>query len=568
MDKIAFLDNVFPERNQIASARLERMLLFFADPTKSHARIGSPDEITNYLDYGEKNKAPFQWVQLHSGQFFNHVLLQEYPLAKIPIDEKTNNFIDEIIRQCKSRGLKISYMMGEFVPLEPFFEAYPEIRDLNTGLFWKLIYDAASALCRRFNDLDELAVYFFESKDLIHYTNYFNSLYYGGDAKSVSWPYYSVADMLRMFLSAIARACKDNGKTFCLLTHVWFPYQETLLYEALKDFPKDLPILLEHNYTTGDFNPHFPFPSLVHRLPQMKHSICYCCGMEYHGLALIPCCFPEVLQANLAKALEDSPNVTRITVRPYWDGQSLLGTPNEINLFALLRLTENPLASTEEIWDEWILERYGMEECRQELTRIFRLSYEVIKLVNFTFGVRMNDHSHLPDFDVLESRLHNYAKAIYIWNPSPEYRQTIRDMLLTPGPKIIRLNRDAHETALSYINDALMSLEAIRVYLKEDDFMDIKKRYLDMKIYTEMHSLIYDAYIRLLAERNAIEMKKPFEGNLKFLYEDIDALEQRLIGIRTEKNINYLLSPLNVESFIQKMRNEAKTVDEIFHKQM
>ena len=98
--------------------------------------------------------------------------------------------------------------------------------------------------------------------------------------ESQSWPYLSFADHLRMVLMAVASACRDLGKSFCLLTHVWFPYQEELLYEALKDFPADLPLILEHNYTTGDFNPYLPAPRLIERLPHLKHAVCYCCGME------------------------------------------------------------------------------------------------------------------------------------------------------------------------------------------------------------------------------------------------------------------------------------------------
>jgi len=383
---------------------------------------------------------------------------------------------------------------------------------------------------------------------------------------TIPWPYYSFADMIRMLVTAIARACKDNNKSFCLLTHVWFPYQEDLLYDALKDFPSDLPIMLEHNYTTGDFNPHFPFPSLIKRLSHMDHSVCYCCGMEYHGLALIPCCFPETLQSTLAQAAEDTPNFKRITVRPYWDNQSVLGTPNEINIYALLRLADNPIADMETIWSDWILERYKLKEGIEELASIFRNSYEVIKLVNFTFGTRMNDHSHLPDFDVLESRLYLYAKAIYTWAPFPEVHQNIRDLLMTPGKKILRLNREAHEKAVAYIDDALSRLENIKFRLEDADYADIKNRYNDMRIYTEFHKLMYDAYLRILIRRNRKETASDISLNFKtenetLFEEDIGKLEIDLNKIKAEKRANYLLSPNHIEDFILRSRENFYAQD-------
>ncbi len=57
--------------------------------------------------------------------------------------------------------------------------------------------------------------------------------------------------------------------------------------------------------------------------------------MEYHGLSLVPCCFPEAMEATVHDAMEATANLKRITVRPIWDGQSLLGSPNEINLYYL-----------------------------------------------------------------------------------------------------------------------------------------------------------------------------------------------------------------------------------------
>ncbi len=59
--------------------------------------------------------------------------------------------------------------------------------EISTGEKFKqrplreLLYDAACGIFKRFPELDELAMYFFESKNLLHYNNFFGCMNYGLD---------------------------------------------------------------------------------------------------------------------------------------------------------------------------------------------------------------------------------------------------------------------------------------------------------------------------------------------------------------------------------------------------
>ena len=209
---------------------MERMLLFNTGPNKIRTKTGEISEIAKFLDYGVAHNVPFSWVQLHNGRAFDHALIKDYPEAEIKIDEGSNALFDAVIELCKSRNVKVSYMFGEFSPLDVIFQKYPAVQDLNTGLFWKFIYDGISALCQRFPKLDEIGVFLFESDSLLTYTNFFRCLQYGheevdvntGKMKRVAspaYPYYSLSDMIRLLITSVSRACRDNGKSFCLLTH-------------------------------------------------------------------------------------------------------------------------------------------------------------------------------------------------------------------------------------------------------------------------------------------------------------------------------------------------------------
>lgn len=179
--KKTIIENIYPQWSSFGNREMEKMLLLFADTSKDHAAAGDIGELPKYFQFAEEAGSQFDWVQLHSGYFFNHEKLEKYPDSGIEIDMQTNVFLDDAIRFCKENGKKVSYMMGNYAPLDSLLERYPEVRDLNNGLFWELLYDAACGIFKRFPDLDELAMYFFESKNLLHYNNFFRCMNYGID---------------------------------------------------------------------------------------------------------------------------------------------------------------------------------------------------------------------------------------------------------------------------------------------------------------------------------------------------------------------------------------------------
>lgn len=561
-------DNLFPGRKNLAQRRMEKEFLLFADTRKSHAKASDPTIITQYLDYAEKMGSNFEWVQLHSGYLFNHTALPNYPASGIEIDEGTNAYLDEAIALCKARGKKVCYTVGNYAPLDSLLQRYPQVRNLQNGLFFNLVHDAIINLFERFPGLDEMGLYFFESVNILHFTNFFKCMNYGLDInetvqenepqamrqfESYNYPYLSFGDHLRMLLQAAARACKEKGKTLKVLTHVWFPFQEELLVEAFRDFPPELPVILEHNYTTGDFNPHLPFPAMIKKLPHLLHALVFCCGMEYHGLSLVPCCFPEEMHATVLAALDDTPNLERIVVRPVWDGCSLLGTPNEVNMLTMLRTADNPAVSTEDIWHEWILSRYGLSgQAAQTMLRLLRRSYAVVRDVNFMFGIRTNDHSHIPDFHHLESRLHNYGKAVMQWNPTPANRQQVYDLLVRPDAKVLRMMQEIHDDAQVQITSALAELEQIADGMNPADVLDIRTRYEDMQVWVELHRHEYDAYVRLLAYRR--DQRDTYREGAET---SLAALEKLVGKIRKQEiRDNYLFSLDHIDEFLVICRKE------------
>lgn len=567
--------NIAPKReNGYKDKKLEKMLLFFADMNKTHAAASKLNVLEDYFKKESEWGSSFDWVQFHSGSLFDHYVPKKYEKAGITIDEKGNELLDQGIALCKRHGKKVCHMIGDFAPLDCILDAYPEMRNLHNGMFWQLLYDMVDGMFKRFPDLDEMGAYFFESKNVLHCDNFFKPFHYGVDLnekalaneenqkkgpEDLSYPYLSFGDHLRMMLIAMTKACKDNGKAFLLLTHAWFPYQEEILYEALKDFPSDLPLMLEHNYTTGDFNPALPQPKLIGLLPHMNHGLVFCCGMEYHGLGLVPCCFPEVMEERIRDALAATPNLKRVTMRPIWDGCSALDTPNEVNLYSLMKLADDLDRGTEELWHQWILQKYGIKEINNQdlLAAALRNGYKAVQTTFFEFGIRTNDHSHMQTFNNLESRLYNYGKALMKWCPTPENKQTIYDLFVCPGPKIIRRNREAHEEAIQMVYQALQKIEGVRDSLEQKDYEDLRQRFDVLQTWITIHGYQYEAYFRLLIQRSkpSCENEQKAEEALTALLDYKERIENG------EISNSYLFSLWRIDEFVADCRRELKELE-------
>ena len=220
----------------------------------------------------------------------------------------------------------------------------------------------------------------------------------------------------------------------------------------------------------------------------------------------------------------------------------------------MLKAAKHPDIDTEEVWHDWLEMRYGLKktEDKNNLAAALRYSYKIIKNVFFEFGVRTNDHSHIPNFEHLESRLYNYGKALIKWSPTPENKQNIYDLLINPGNKILRMHRELHEDSLELNMKAVEKVKKISSDLKEEDRQDILKRFQRMQVWIELHQEEYEAYIHLMIYR-----KKHQKENKEAAFAALKRLEEKAQDIRTGKISNcYLFSLDHIDSFVMTCKKE------------
>ncbi len=148
----------------------------------------------------------------------------------------------------------------------------------------------------------------------------------------------------------------------------------------IKEVPHDFFLTHPNNPLVGKFNR----PAIVE----------FDTGNEYNGQGVIANTWPEYVM-NRWKDYIDQPNIIGYTGRTDRYGTTgIVGTPHEILLYALKRTTEDKTISSEQVYDEFIVSRYG-KEALQPIKSAFRNSLDIVTSVLYTLGTSTADHSSL-----------------------------------------------------------------------------------------------------------------------------------------------------------------------------
>ena len=117
-------------------------------------------------------------------------------------------------------------------------------------------------------------------------------------------------------------------------------------------------------------------------------------GNEYNGQGVIANTWPEYIMKRW-KAYINQPNVIGYAARTDRYGTTkIIGTPNEILLYTLKRVTEDPGISVRQIYDEFIRLKYGKHDLLP-IKNAFQKSYDIVTSVLYILGTNLADHSSL-----------------------------------------------------------------------------------------------------------------------------------------------------------------------------
>src|SRR5688500_10577230 len=122
---------------------------------------------------------------------------------------------------------------------------------------------------------------------------------------------------------------------------------------------------------------------------------------EFNGQGIIAITWPQYMLGRW-RDLQRRPNVIGYTARTDRYGDTrLIGTANEINLFALKRATEDRDITADKITDEFLTARYG-PAALPDLRGAFANAFDIVTSTLYTLGTNTANHSAL-DYDPYRS---------------------------------------------------------------------------------------------------------------------------------------------------------------------
>lgn len=127
-------------------------------------------------------------------------------------------------------------------------------------------------------------------------------------------------------------------------------------------------------------------------------------GNEYNGQGVIANTWPEYVMRRWAAFSQFSNVIGYVARTDRYGNTSIVGTPNEIQLYALKRMGEKPSITSNQVYDEFITKKYG-KKALPHLKKAFMKSFDIVTSVLYTLGTNTADHSTM-----------NYAN--YAWSYS------------------------------------------------------------------------------------------------------------------------------------------------------
>ncbi|MCY1720398.1 hypothetical protein OU798_08595 [Prolixibacteraceae bacterium Z1-6] len=177
-----------------------------------------------------------------------------------------------------------------------------------------------------------------------------------------------------------------------------FMYNRTELSQLMNcfDLIKTPGIVVMAKETPHDFFITHPVSQWIKDIP-FPVIIEFDCAHEFNGQGIVASIFPET-HLERWKYYQDLPNVIGYSLRTdRYNNTSIIGTPSEINLYAVAKSTGNPGIEIDEIIESFIAEKFDSVAVPY-LKPLFEIAPEIILSSFYTLGLNTTNHSRL-NFD-------------------------------------------------------------------------------------------------------------------------------------------------------------------------
>lgn len=301
----------------------------------------------------------------------------------------------------------------------------------------------------------------------------------------------------------------EFGKELMVRTFIHSPDQLRWIGEALRETDG---VTVMSKCVPQDWEPYYPHEELIGRVGGKEQIVEFDLAGEYWGRAVIPFCQPDELQFRLQYDRDQG------AVGAMGRIGDIFGTPNEVNIFAFSRLMEQPDKSVDEIWRDWVEERYGLvagsrasEAVISSLRRTFDIGRKMYYVKGFWVFAKS---SEVPEVGRFPQMLRGRSVALYdrAW-------AGVESELLNPTEQTLEEIAQEKCEAIWLSDQSLADLEKAKAELRSEDYQDLRRQLKLQRQCTEIWRWVADAIFRyqLYKQKPSDGQRALIEGALRRL---------------------------------------------------
>ncbi|MGP8247794.1 MAG: hypothetical protein ACLQVN_25185 [Bryobacteraceae bacterium] len=349
--------------------------------------------------------------------------------------------------------LKVWIWVRELENVPPQFMAGGMVQMDRPG-FWEWVAGRYDRLFTAYPSFDGLMLTFEESPYQI-----FNP---ARVASSLPMP-----DRLARLVDTIDAVCRRFGKEFIVRSFFYEPEQVDWFKEGYAR--TNLHVMVQTKCEPHDWDPFYPNDALIGAFPGRRQIVEFDGSSEYTGKNRIPYTQPEYFERRWRYDLA-RPGVAGYNIRVDHGGYDALHTPNEINIYAMWRFTQDPHVTAADVWKEWTAKRYG-QAAAPEIELALRPTFDIVNLSFFALRFWITNHSRLPTFAYADEHLHSRTMAK--WYPREPRYKDLEERLARPDPELLERIVAEKDAAIALAEGALRHLQNAKTNITPEQYNDL-----------------------------------------------------------------------------------------------
>ncbi|MBN2375145.1 MAG: hypothetical protein JXD22_01995 [Sedimentisphaerales bacterium] len=299
----------------------------------------------------------------------------------------------------------------------------------------------------------------------------------------------SMPDRFALLINTLDAVCFRNGKDLIVRTFLYEPDQLAWVQEGLKKtHPR---VMIQSKCVPHDWQPFYPHNPVIGAFPDRRLIVEFDCSSEFTGRNRIPYTSPEYFEYRWRYDLA-RPGVVGYNVRLDHAGYDAFYTPNEINIYAMYRLTEDAKITAGEIWNEWTVKHYGAKGA-PFIEKALKPTFECVNKALFAHKYWYTDHTALPSFGYADATISRRSTAKWYPEDSGKLKETEK-LLNCPTPEYLETILAEKDEAIALADESLMNLRMAKPYLEDEKYDDLRIRLDRLRRVTTIWKLHAEAF--------------------------------------------------------------------------